>query len=158
MFSEPDTLSAGPPGPSRLWTWRGSGEGSANESPVRSCAAIGVKAPSELICVRERSAHCLRKVSDTEARAKTPEQPGVTVEFGVVGGTFPHQLQQSPVSLFHPEENGGGFVYWLARVDQAAKNLPVNPTAFHVTAMAGSSAEKSEIRTDAQIRYKVLAR
>ena len=34
MFSDPDTLSAGPPGPRRLCTRLGRGEGSWSESPV----------------------------------------------------------------------------------------------------------------------------
>ena len=92
-----------------------------------------------------------------ETRAKTPERPSVSTEFGTIFGTFPHQLVQSPVSLFHPEENGKGFVYWLARVDQAAKNELANPIAYHITVTAGLASPKSEVRADGQIRYKVLA-
>ena len=38
----------------------------------------------------------------------------------------------SPISLFHPSENGQGFTYWIAYVDQAAKNeAGGNGIAYH---------------------------
>jgi hypothetical protein len=33
MFSDPDTVRAGPPGPRKLWIFFGSGEGNFSESP-----------------------------------------------------------------------------------------------------------------------------
>ena len=63
MFSEPETLSAGPPGPSRLWILDGSGDGNWNDSPVR---AAGAFAALVLEAARVWSAlwvHCRRKLS-----------------------------------------------------------------------------------------------
>lgn len=37
-------------------------------------------------------------------------------------GYFSYELKKSTVSLFHPEENGKGYVYWVAYASQAGKN------------------------------------
>ncbi len=72
----------------------------------------------------------LRWVDD--AKARTTEFPALfTPDFGTVLGTYPAAFVPSPVSLFHPEENGGGFNYWIAYVDQAAKNEPGTGTSYH---------------------------
>lgn len=89
-----------------------------------------------------------------EANARTTTKPGypmVNIEFGTVWGTFPSTLIQSPVSILHPEENGNGFVYWLAYVNQAAKNESSNGIAYHVTVTADPSV--SPIRASARIYY-----
>ena len=77
-----------------------------------------------------------------EARAKSSDTPPVETEMGTALGIYPHQLTSSPVSFFHPEENGRGLTFWIAYVDQAAKNAP-NDTAYHVEVTVpdyGSSA------------------
>ena len=58
MLSEPETLSAGPPGPSRLRTGEGSRTGIGSEIPVR---CWGVSRPSELMSRRARSCQRSRK-------------------------------------------------------------------------------------------------
>ncbi len=60
--------------------------------------------------------------------AKTPQMPGypnVTVVFDT-GSIyyFPHQFTESPISIFHPEDNGKGYRFYYAFVDEAAKNEP----------------------------------
>ena len=65
-----------------------------------------------------------RFADDTQAKTAAPAYPAVTVEFGTVMGVFSSALAESPVSLFHPEENGQGFKYAIAFVSEAAKNEP----------------------------------
>jgi hypothetical protein len=59
-----------------------------------------------------------------ETMAKTEEKPDVEIIFEVPLGWFPFQLVESSESIFHPEENGQGFTYWYAYVDEGAKDLP----------------------------------
>jgi len=67
------------------------------------------------------------------AKARTDEFPALLApDFGTLFGWFPAQFVASPVSLFHPAENGQGFTYWYAYVDEAAKNEPGgNGIAYH---------------------------
>jgi hypothetical protein len=87
-----------------------------------------------------------------EAKAKTSNEPPIVLEFGTVFGIFPHQMVSSPVSFFHPEENGQGFTYWYAYVDQAAKNEPENGIAYHVTATVPDYGS-SPVRVTGRILY-----
>ncbi len=52
--------------------------------------------------------------ADRNKAATLNEQPQVEVSFQTVWGWFPHEFLSSPVSIFHPEENGQGFTYWYA--------------------------------------------
>ncbi len=70
MFSEPDTLIAGPPGPSHDCMRRGSGDGSANERPCVRCAVVPPPA-TLLIMVRERSRQDWRKPRRFISRANS---------------------------------------------------------------------------------------
>ena len=90
-----------------------------------------------------------------EERAKSSEQPPVSIEFGTALGIYPAQLMQSPLSFFHPGEKGKGYVYWIAFVDQAAKNETSNPISYHISASLGTASQK--VRATARILYKVLA-
>ncbi len=89
-----------------------------------------------------------------EVAAKTELQPSVSIEFGTVFGIYPSELIKTDFSFFHPDENGQGFVYWIAFVDQAAKNETANPIAYHISAYSSSVNEK--VRATARIIYKVL--
>jgi hypothetical protein len=89
----------------------------------------------------------------SEETAKTSKQPYVDLTFGTTMGYFPSSLTQSPVSVFHPEENGKGYVYWVGFVDQAAKNEPgPNGISYRVTAKYEPTF--SPIRITARIIYK----
>jgi len=90
------------------------------------------------------------------ATAQTDREPGypsVNIEFGTVWGTYPHTLMQSPVSLFHPEENGQGYTYWYAFVDQAAKNESYNGIAYHISVTADTDINPP-LRVTGRIIYK----
>ncbi len=87
-----------------------------------------------------------------DERAKTSDRPPVETEIGTVFGVFPHQLVASPVSFFHPEENGKGFTFWIAYVDQAAKNEPSNGIAYHVSAMVPDYGS-SPVRVTSRVVY-----
>ena len=90
-----------------------------------------------------------------EASAQTDVQPLPNVEFGVPMGYFPNSMAESPVSIFHPEENGQGFKYWYSYVNQASKNSPGDDAiAYHITARAVPGL--SPVRVTARIHYKVL--
>lgn len=87
-----------------------------------------------------------------EERAKSSEQPYVEVEFGTVFGIYPHQLIESPITFFHPHENGEGYTYWIGYVDQAAKNEPENGIAYHVSAYYDFDAP---VRVTSRIVYEM---
>jgi hypothetical protein len=90
-----------------------------------------------------------------EAKAKTSNEPPIVLEFGTVFGVFPHQMVSSPVSFFHPEENGQGFTYWYAYVDEAAKNEAENGIAYHVTATVPDYGSSS-VRVTSRILYTLI--
>ncbi len=91
-------------------------------------------------------------------RARTTDPVPVSPDFGTVWGTFPSSLVASQVSLFHPEEAGQGLTYWVAVVDQAAKNETSNPIAYHVGAhwdpIYAPSLPSGPVRADALVLYK----
>ncbi len=90
-----------------------------------------------------------------ETAAKTTTQPSNSYEFQTVFGQFPSMLVQSPVSVLHPEENGKGFVYWIAFVDQAAKNeAGGNGISYGVEVLPAKSG--NPVRASARIYYKTL--
>jgi len=86
------------------------------------------------------------------AKAATDTEPAVLVEFGTAWGMFPHILASSPISIFHPEENGQGYTYWIAVVDQAAKNEPENGIAYHVS-VTSPDYNTQNVRVSARIIY-----
>lgn len=93
-----------------------------------------------------------------EELAKTgamPVYPTLTVEFGVPLGYFPHQLFESPVSIFHPEENGKGYKYFIGFVDQAAKNNAMDPISYHISVRADPNFAPA-MRVTARIYYNKI--
>lgn len=89
-----------------------------------------------------------------EDLARTSQRPPVETEIGTVFGTFPHFLVESPLSFFHPEENGQGFSFWIGYVDQAAKNEPINGIAYHVTARVPDYGTNA-VRVTSRIVYEI---
>ena len=85
-------------------------------------------------------------------KAATDTKPAVLVEFGTTWGMFPHFLAPSPISIFHPEENGQGYTYWIALVDQAAKNEPENGIAYHIS-VTSPDYNTQDARVSARIIY-----
>jgi hypothetical protein len=85
-------------------------------------------------------------------RAATTDQPLVTETFRTVFGVFPSLLVPSPVSLFHPEENGLGYTFWVGYVDQAAKNEPINGISYAVDVSLPNSITHPVLVT-ARIHY-----
>ena len=97
----------------------------------------------------------LRWAEDAKAKTQNPiGPPFVTLDFGTVFGTFPAQLVASPISVLHPEENGKGYHYYIAYVNQAAKNETQNGIAYHVGAKVDPGF--SAIRASARVYYKKL--
>lgn len=82
-------------------------------------------------------------------------QPAVNVEFGTTWGYYPHMLLPSPVSFFHPEENGKGYTFWWAYVSQADKYSSEHGITYHVN---GSLADGSvaPVQITARIIYKKI--
>jgi hypothetical protein len=96
----------------------------------------------------------LRYVDETKAKqTNVPEFVYGNIEFGTTWGYFPHQLIASPVSLFHPEENGKGYTFFVAYVDQAAKNQQTNGITYHVKATLPDYMYGSPMRATARIVY-----
>jgi hypothetical protein len=92
------------------------------------------------------------------AKASTSDFPALFApDFGTVWGTFPSAFVASPVSLFHPSENGQGFTYWIAYVDQAAKNEPGgNGIAYHAGVTLPDFVS-SAMRVSGRIVYRLVA-
>lgn len=94
-------------------------------------------------------------------RARTTDPLPVAPDFGTVWGVFDAVLVMTDVSLFHPEEDGQGLHYWIAVVDQAAKNEASNPIAYHAGArwdpIYAPSLPSGPVRADGLVLYKRLA-
>lgn len=67
-----------------------------------------------------------------EAAARSEARPNVREELGTGFGDFPATLTRSSVSFLHAEENGRGYVYWIAYADEAAKNEPGDDSTTYV--------------------------
>jgi hypothetical protein len=64
-------------------------------------------------------------------------------------------LLESPISLLHPEENGKGYKFFWAYVDQAAKNEPgSNGISYKVSVTKPMGA--APIKASARILYNLL--
>jgi hypothetical protein len=96
----------------------------------------------------------LRWADDAKAKVGAPDTlgPMLHIEFGTVWGVYADTPVKTQVSAFHPEENGQGFNYLYAFVNQAAKNETSNGIAYHVSAKVDSGA--SAIRATGRIYYK----
>lgn len=93
------------------------------------------------------------------AKARTSDFPALFApDFGTVWGMFPSTFVASPISLLHPSENGQGFTYWIAYVDQAAKNEPgANGIAYHAGVTLPDFVS-SPLRVSGRIIYHLVAR
>ena len=93
---------------------------------------------------------------EDDAKAQTDEFPALFApDFGTVIGYFPGSFVASPVSLFHPAENGRGFKYWYAYVDEAAKNeAGSNGIAYHA-AVTLPDFVSSPMRVTGRIIYRL---
>lgn len=87
-----------------------------------------------------------------DATAQSSNRPSIDTEIGTTMGNFPHDLIASPISFFHPEENGKGYTFWIGYVDQGAKNEPVNGISYHITATVSDS---SPVRVTSRIIYSL---
>ncbi len=89
------------------------------------------------------------------ARASDPTAPDLassaSITFGTTLGYYSHSFTKSAVSVFHPEENGRGYNYWYAYVDQAAKNEPGDRTNYHISVSNGAS---EPVRVTSRIVYR----
>lgn len=85
-----------------------------------------------------------------------PDPIMASVTFGTMGGLyyFPHDLIESEVSIFFPEENGNGFRYWYGFVDQAAKNQDNNGISYSISVDKDSTLP--DLRVTGRIGYTIL--
>jgi hypothetical protein len=91
------------------------------------------------------------------ARAKTATPPPVVEQFTTGWGYFPHELVASPVSIFHPEENGKGYTFWYGYADEAAKNEPGDNGILYAIEVRPADYMSNAVRATARIRYNVIA-
>jgi hypothetical protein len=94
-----------------------------------------------------------------ETIATTHDQPDsimTPVTFGTLGGMFifGFELVESPVSVFFPEENGNGFRYWYAFVNEGAKNQTENGISYDV--IVSKDTALPDLRVTARIGYTIL--
>lgn len=93
-----------------------------------------------------------------EAKARTEEFPALfSPEFGTMIGYFPATFVASPVSLLHPAENGQGFTFWYAFVDEAAKNEPGENGIAYEAGVTLPDFVSSPMRVTGRIVYKLWA-
>lgn len=90
-----------------------------------------------------------------EERAKTSEQPNVEWWFETGWGYFPSMMVSSPASIFHPEENGKGYTFWYAFVDEGAKNEPGPNGILYQIRVELPSYLTNPVRVTGRIRYPI---
>lgn len=89
-------------------------------------------------------------------RAQTDEEPNVYVDFTAVFGSFPHPgLIPLEASILNPHENGHGYRFWYAYVDQADKHQQRQGISYGVDVrmLQGASA-RDRVMVSALINYK----
>jgi hypothetical protein len=96
----------------------------------------------------------LRWDDDAKAKAGAPDTlgPMLHIKFSTVWGEFFAAPVTMQVSALHPEENGQGFNYLYAFVNQAAKNESSNGISYNISVRVDSGA--SPIRATGRIYYK----
>lgn len=83
--------------------------------------------------------------------------PAVRVSFGTIFGTFPHMLVESPVSIFHPEDNGKGYKFYYAYVDEAAKNeLGDDGILYEINVKTTDPDVTPDIKATGRIYYRKI--
>lgn len=93
-----------------------------------------------------------------EAKAKTDEFPALFApDFGTAIGYFPSSIVSSPVSLLHPAENGQGFTFWYAFVDEAAKNEPGEGGIAYHAGVTLPDFVSSPMRVTGRIVYRLVS-
>ena len=93
------------------------------------------------------------------ARARTNEIPPVYEEFGTAMGYFPSYLSEVAVSPLHAGESDEGYVWWVAAVDQAAKNEPGDGTSYYAKATYDptyGAADGAPVRAAVSLTYRPL--
>jgi hypothetical protein len=92
-------------------------------------------------------------------KAKSSEKPPIKELFTAALGYFPSQFVMSPVSIFFPKESNQGFNYWVAIVDQAAKNDPSTGGinyAIEAKYQPATTNDKDPVRVSMRIRYHLV--
>ncbi len=97
-----------------------------------------------------------RFANDADAQQKTlNDAKMLNIQFGTVIGYFNHTVVESSISVLHPEENGKGYKFFWAFVDQAAKNeAGSNGIAYHVTVTKPGGV--APVKVSARILYNLL--
>ena len=65
-------------------------------------------------------------------------------------------LVASPVSIFHPEENGKGYKYWYIYINEAAKNEPGANNVSYLIRVSQGGFVPPALRCSARIMYTIL--
>ena len=97
----------------------------------------------------------LRWLDEALAKTETRPTPGLTFTSRGGMGHFPSTIVLSPISFFHPEENGQGYVYWVGYVSQAQKNNPDKGGSSYGIAI-GSADPNGAVRVTARIVYHLV--
>lgn len=83
--------------------------------------------------------------------------PAVRIEFSTAWGTFFYQMTESPVSIFHPEDNGKGYKFYYAYVDEAAKNEPGdNGIIYQIRVQTTDPSVTPDIKATGRIYYHTI--
>lgn len=83
--------------------------------------------------------------------------PAVRIGFSTAWGTFGYEMIESPVSIFHPEDNGKGYKFYYAYVDEAAKNEPgENGIIYQITVQTTDPTVTPDIKATGRIYYHTI--
>ncbi|MGI6394257.1 MAG: hypothetical protein ACOX2F_05950 [bacterium] len=85
------------------------------------------------------------------------DHPSVNISFTTVWGEFFYNMIESPISIFHPEDNGKGYKFYYAFVDQAAKNEPGDDgIIYSINVTNSGSQEMPDIKATGKIYYHTV--
>lgn len=101
----------------------------------------------------------VRWANDDMAKTDQPvaNHPAVRIEFSTAWGIFGHQMIESPASIFHPEDNGKGYKFYYAFVDEAAKNEPgSNGIIYQITVQTTDPSVTGDIKATGRIYYHTV--
>ncbi len=83
--------------------------------------------------------------------------PAVRIEFSTAWGIFGYEMVESPVSIFHPEDNGKGYKFYYAYVDEAAKNEPGdNGILYQIKVQTTDPSVTPDIKVTGRIYYHTI--
>jgi hypothetical protein len=93
----------------------------------------------------------IRYANEADATTLT-DKPVLNLDIGNSYGSYGGGFVSSPISYFHPEENGKGYKYWNAYIDQADKYQP-GPNGIEYYINVERQSNTPPVRVTARLLY-----